>query len=124
MRDGSQNRRPPYYTRPTITRLMPRPATSRLRVKVQPNAARSEIVGWHGGALRMRTTSPPLRGEANQAATRMLARVLEIPRTDVAVLRGHGSRDKVMEIVGMDEPEMMRRLSDVMDSKGRTATTR
>ncbi len=89
---------------------MTEPATCRLRVRVQPNATRTEIVGWSGGALRVRTTAPPVDGKANRAAVDVLARSLDIPRTGVNVIRGHGSRDKVMEIVGIDEPELHRRL--------------
>ena len=89
---------------------MTKPATCHLRVRVQPNATRTEVVGWRGGALRVRTTAPPVAGKANRAAVDVLARSLGIPRTGVIVVRGHGSRDKVMEIVGIDEPELHRRL--------------
>ncbi len=93
---------------------MTRPVTARLRVRVQPNAARTEILGWYGEALRIRTTAPPSRGKANQAVAEMLANALDIPRTDVGVVRGHGSRDKIMEIAGIDETELRRRLTDLL----------
>ena len=89
---------------------MTRPVTSRLRARVQPNASRTEIAGWHGAALRVRTTAPPVEGKANLAVAQALASALNIPRTDVTVVRGRGSRDKVVEIVGIDEPESLRRL--------------
>ena len=89
---------------------MTKPATCHLRVRVQPNATRTEIVGWRGGALGVRTTAPPVSGKANRVAVEVLAHALGIPRTSVSVIRGHGSRDKVMEIVGIDEPELHRRL--------------
>ena len=89
---------------------MTTPATCHLRVRVQPNATRTEIVGWRGGLLRVRTTAPPVAGKANRAVAVALAHALDIPRADVSVARGHGSRNKVMEIVGIDEPELHRRL--------------
>jgi uncharacterized protein YggU (UPF0235/DUF167 family) len=58
----------------------------------------------------VRTTAAPVAGKANRAAVDLLARSLAIPRTGVNVVRGHGSKDKVMEIVGIDEPELHRRL--------------
>ncbi|MDE2785650.1 MAG: DUF167 domain-containing protein [Chloroflexota bacterium] len=103
---------------------MTKPVTSRLRVRVQPNSTRSEIAGWYGGALRVRTTAPPVAGRANRAVAEVLAHALDVPRTDVSVARGHGSRDKVMEIVGIDEPELRRRLERLVAPDTPAATTR
>ncbi len=102
---------------------MTTPVTSRLRVRVQPKATRSEIAGWYGDALKVRTTAPAVAGKANRAVAEMLARVLGIPRTTVSIARGHGSRDKLMEIVGIDEPELMRRLEDLVRPDKSAATT-
>ena len=103
---------------------MTKPVTSRLRVRVQPNASRSEIAGWHGDALKVRTTAPPVEGKANLAAAEILAHALDIPRTDVTILRGHGARDKVMEIVGIEEPELLRRLEKLLNPNARATTPR
>ena len=103
---------------------MTKPVTSRLRVRVQPNASRSEIAGWHRGALRVRTTAPPVAGQANRAVAETLAHALSIPRAHVSVARDHGSRDKVMEIVGIDELELRRRLERVIAPDTLAATTR
>ena len=103
---------------------MTKPLTSRLRVRVQPNASQSEIAGWHGGALRVRTAAPPVAGKANRAVAETLAHALDVPPTHVSVARGHGSRDKVMEIVGIDEPELRRRLERLVAPDKPAATTR
>ena len=103
---------------------MTKPVTSRLRVRVQPNASRSEIAGWFGEALRVRTAAPPVAGRANRALVETLAQALDIPRTDVNVVRGQGSRDKIMEIVGIDEPELLRRLEQLVAPDIPGATTR
>ena len=90
---------------------MTKPTTCRLRVKGATKCHPHRDRGLaRGGALRVRTTAPPVAGKANRAAVDVLARSLGIPRTGVNVVRGHGSRDKVMEIVGIDEPELHRRL--------------
>lgn len=102
---------------------MPKPLTSRLRVKVQPSATRSEIAGWVGEVIRIRTTAPPVDGKANQAVAEMLARALQVPRKDVRVARGHASREKVMEIVGLDQPELLRRLGHLPNRRSEAAIT-
>ena len=96
---------------------MPKTATSRLQVKVQPNASRTEIAGWAGQVVRVRTTAPPARGKANQAVADLLARTLRISRTDVRVARGHASRDKIIEVIGLDQTELLRRMADALNSE-------
>ncbi len=72
----------------------------------------------------MRTTAPPVAGKANRAVSETLAHALNIHRADISVARGHGSRDKVMEIVGIDEPELRRRLERLNVPDTLTATNR
>ena len=51
-----------------------------LRVRVQPRAPRSEIVGWRAdGTLSVRVAAPPVEGQANAALTTLLSRALRVP---------------------------------------------
>ncbi len=74
----------------------------RLRVRVQPSASRSEILGRHGDTIRIRLASPPVDGKANAALTRLLSEVLHVPRRAVTLRAGEGSRSKVVEVTGVD----------------------
>jgi uncharacterized protein len=56
-------------------------------------------------------TAPPERGRANDAAVKLLADALRIAPESVTLVGGHGSRDKVVEIVGLDQAEAERRLA-------------
>ena len=47
---------------------------AQLRVRLQPRASRSEIVGERDGALVVRVTAPPVDGKANAALCALLAR--------------------------------------------------
>lgn len=74
-----------------------------LRVRVLPNAARSEIVGWeddpaHGRLLKIRIAAPPVDGKANTALRDFLAERLKVPRFRVNLLRGGGFRIKTFEL--------------------------
>ena len=61
-----------------------------LRVRVQPRAPRSEIVGWRAdGTLSVRVAAPPVEGQANAALTTLLARALRVPPSAVTVVHGH-----------------------------------
>ena len=72
----------------------------RLTVHVQPRASRTEIVGLHGDALKIRLTTPPVGGAANTALVAFLADRLGVARDQVWILGGAGSRRKVVAITG------------------------
>jgi uncharacterized protein (TIGR00251 family) len=72
----------------------------RFQVHVQPRAARSEIVGMHGEAIKIRLTSPPVDDAANEELIALLARELGITRGAVRIVSGSRARSKVVEVVG------------------------
>jgi uncharacterized protein (TIGR00251 family) len=65
-----------------------------LDLNVVPGAKRTELVGLHDGALRVRLAAPPVDGKANDALTTWLAHELGLVRRDVELLRGTSSRRK------------------------------
>jgi uncharacterized protein YggU (UPF0235/DUF167 family) len=86
-------------------------AVTRVRLRVSPRAAGSELVGRHGAAWKLRVAAPPEGGRANDAATALVADALAVPRSDVKLVAGASSRDKVVEIAGLGAAEVDRRLS-------------
>jgi uncharacterized protein len=82
----------------------------RIHLRVQPRAARTEVVGRHGDALRVRVTAPPVDGAANQALVRLLADRLGVPRGTVQVVAGETGRNKIVAVEGISAPEARRRL--------------
>jgi uncharacterized protein len=84
---------------------------TRLRLRVVPGARDSGVVGRHGEAWKVRVKAPPERGRANDAAVRLLAETLRIAPESVTLVAGHGSRDKVVEVAGLDRAEAERRLA-------------
>ena len=81
-----------------------------LQVRVQPRAFRSEVIGLSEGVLRVRVTSPPIKGKANQAVISLLAEKLGIRPTDLRILKGLNSRNKVIRIEGIRQDEALQRL--------------
>lgn len=76
--------------------------TVRLRLHVVPGATRAGVVGRHGDGWKIRVTAPPERGRANDALVRLLAAALNVPRTAVTIVSGHGTREKTVEVEGAD----------------------
>jgi len=75
----------------------------RVAVHVQPRASRSEIIGQHGAALKVRLQAPPVDGAANEALVRLLADSLGVPQRAVRVVAGTTSRSKTVEVDGTTE---------------------
>lgn len=65
-----------------------------LLVAVIPNAKRSEVVGLHDGALRVRLAAPAIEGRANEELIGWLSRELKLPRRGIVLLQGQASRRK------------------------------
>ena len=82
---------------------------TRLRLRVKPGARRAEIVGVHGGALKVAVNAPPERGKANGAVVDLMARALGVPIDSVTIVGGAASRDKLI-LVSLPVDEMKRRL--------------
>lgn len=69
-------------------------------VHVVPRASRSEIVGEHNGALRVRIAAAPVDGAANVELIRVLASELNLPRSAFEIPSGHSSKLKRVSVAG------------------------
>ena len=70
-----------------------------LALHVQPGAARTEVAGQHGDALKIRLAAPPVDGKANAELLRYLAAAFGVPLRQVMLVRGDASRQKLVRIV-------------------------
>jgi uncharacterized protein YggU (UPF0235/DUF167 family) len=52
----------------------------------------------------------PERGKANDAVIEFLAQRLELPQESIELVSGHSSRDKIVELTGIERAEAERRL--------------
>lgn len=72
-----------------------------LTVRVVPRAARSEVQGIHGDALKIRLRAPPVEGKANRALIEFLAETLGVSKSAVEILTGDTSRNKRVLVRGV-----------------------
>ncbi len=86
------------------------PGGVRLRLRVQPRASRSEVVGLHGDTIRIRLAAPPVDGAANEELVRHLAETLGVPRRAVEITAGHGGRLKTVTVAGVNPAAAARAL--------------
>lgn len=85
---------------------------ARLTVKVHPRARRSAVTGRLGDAWKLALAAPPVDGKANEECVRFFAELAGVPRSRVRIVMGLTSRLKVVEIEGVPQEDLERRLSE------------
>jgi len=71
----------------------------KLDVIIHPKSSRNEVVGMHDGCLKIKLTAPPADGKANAALIAFLAKKLDIPKSNITIIRGETSRRKTVQIL-------------------------
>lgn len=82
----------------------------RFEVRAKPRAKKSQILGSRGDAVEVSLAAPPVDGAANEELVRTLSEALGVPRRQVAILRGEGARQKLVEVTGLSAAEVCARL--------------
>lgn len=81
-----------------------------LQLWIQPRARKNELVGIQDGALKVRLTSPPVEGAANELCREYFAKLLGVSRGDVMLIAGERSRHKRLLISGYAVDEVRKRI--------------
>jgi uncharacterized protein (TIGR00251 family) len=72
------------------------------KVRVEPRSSRKGSSGIIGDTLKVRVNSPPVGGAANAELIEILSEEFGIKKTNIKIIKGHSSRNKVVEIEGID----------------------
>ena len=72
-------------------------------IRVIPRAPRTRVDGMRGGAVLIRLAAPPVDGAANDALVAFLSDTLGLPRRNIRIVSGEKSRDKRVQIDGLDD---------------------
>ena len=73
----------------------------RLVVRAHPGASRTGA-DWDGAVLHVRVTARAVEGAANRALIQAVADALGVRRSAVSLVAGKRSREKVVEVSGLD----------------------
>jgi uncharacterized protein YggU (UPF0235/DUF167 family) len=85
-------------------------SAARFTVRVIPRAAHEGVQGVRDGRLLLRVNAPPAGGAANDAAIRLVAKTLALPRSAVRLVTGHTARNKLIEVSGLRGSDVRARL--------------
>ncbi len=86
-----------------------------LTLYIQPGAKKTEVVGLHGEALKIRLHAPPVEGQANAQLIAFLALHLAVPKRAVTLLSGEASRAKRVRVVGIGAASVAAKLNPAGD---------
>lgn len=70
-----------------------------LMLYIQPGAKRTEAIGMHGNALKIKLAAAPIEGKANAALVKYLAECFKVPQNQVVLKQGERSRWKIVKIL-------------------------
>ncbi len=62
--------------------------------------------GYSADRLRLRVTAPPQDGKANVAVISLLAETLGVPKSRLRIIRGHASREKLVEVTSITPEDL------------------
>jgi len=80
-------------------------------IRVGSRAASNLVGGERDGALLVRVTAAPADGKANAAVVRVLAKALDVPPSEVRLVRGATARTKVLSLPAVTR-DALRRLAE------------
>jgi len=79
-------------------------------VKIVPGSSRTAICGLLDGMLKIKISAPAERGKANQALLDFLAKQLGVKKNTVAIISGHTSPVKHVQISGISAETLLKKL--------------
>lgn len=68
-----------------------------LQIKVKPNSLQQLIAEEADGTLTVHLKSPPVDGKANKELIKLLAKKLDVPKSQIRIKSGLASRFKLIE---------------------------
>lgn len=68
-----------------------------IKVRLQPKSSQNRLE-QDGDTWKAWVSAPPVEGAANEALVKLVAKHFGVAQSKVEIIRGHTSRDKVLEV--------------------------
>jgi hypothetical protein len=73
-----------------------------LKIKVEPRSSGKGIAGLIGDIIKIKLHAAPVGGAANEELIEVLSEEFRIKKRAIKIISGQSSRNKVIEIEGVD----------------------
>jgi uncharacterized protein (TIGR00251 family) len=84
-----------------------------LKVRALPGSRRNELCGEHQGQLKIAVTQIAEQGKANKAIIATLAKSTTIKKSQITLVSGELTRNKVLLIAGCSPEQLQNELSEL-----------
>jgi hypothetical protein len=95
-----------FRARHVLVNFTEKDAALILTIRVVPRASKSEIVGEHDGALKIRIAAARVEGAANAELIKVLAKFFAVSKSAVEILSGETSKTKQIKIIGANAAKL------------------
>jgi hypothetical protein len=85
-----------------------------IALHVIPNASKSQLIGEHNGALKIKIQAPPVDGKANEAIVAYFAELLNLSKVKIEIVRGDKAKSKSLLVRGLSKSEVEKRLGSLL----------
>ena len=101
---------------PMALNIIPRKGGVQFSAVIQPRSSKNKICGLHGKSLKIRLTSPPVDGKANNMCVKLLAKILNISPSRIVIVSGHTGRNKIIRVEGINTSEFLKKVPHLDES--------
>ena len=70
-----------------------------LSIKAKPSSQKEEVVKLNKNTFKVFVKEPPVKGRANQAIINLLANYFHIAKSQIRIIKGEKSREKIIMII-------------------------
>jgi uncharacterized protein len=85
-----------------------------INFKVIPNKKHNRILKSEGvNSFKVELKAKPIEDRANLELVRYLAKVLELRQNQITIVRGIHSREKVLQIQGIETQKLLKKLEEI-----------
>jgi uncharacterized protein len=80
-----------------------------VKLQIIPASKLNKIIGYmDNGAIKIRIKAKPIEGRANLELINFLAEILEKRKSEIEIISGLSSRNKVVRILGIDNTKLQK----------------
>jgi uncharacterized protein YggU (UPF0235/DUF167 family) len=98
----------------TLLDLQPHPHGTILPVRAHAGARRNGVQGASDGMLKISVTQAPEKGKANKALIAVIAKALDVRKSQIELLSGETSSRKKFLLRDLDLEEARQRVADAL----------